>query len=273
RTAGLTPGVRRLGIQPGDGAQPKSLEAFAATLAKQPLIADPGTEWAYSVSIDLLGAIIQKVSGQPLETFLEERIFTPLGMEDTGFIVPKADSDRLTTNYIVAGAMPLPFPLPVADGTLVPIDGPPNSEYNDPAPYPSGGGGLASTGEDYIAFMRAVANGGMFEGRQVLPRAAIDMAVSNLLPDGVSYGTEGIADVGGGSEGYGAGGRVSLNEGPLNSYGWGGAAGTLASALPEIGTGVVLMTQYFPQQAYPLPREFREALVADTTAAMTASAN
>ncbi len=253
RAAGIIPGQRRLGGQPGDGEQPSSLVEFAERLARQPLVAEPGTEWHYSVSIDLLGAVIEKATGQDLGAFLDARIFGPLGMDDTGFVVPRGDDARLTTNYVLTG------------GSLVPVDAPPNSEYNEPAPFASGGGGLASTGEDYMKFMRMVANGGLVDGVQLFPRAAIALATSDLLPAEASY-TNGE---GGPRQGYGAGGRVITTPEPgaiVGNYGWGGAAGTLASALPAERMAVVLMTQYMPQQAYPLPRELGQAVVADLRA-------
>ncbi|MGB3723991.1 MAG: serine hydrolase domain-containing protein, partial [Pacificimonas sp.] len=265
RKAGILPGQRRLGGLPGDGAQPNSLDEFAARIAALPLVAEPGTEWHYSVSLDLMGAVIEKVTGEDLGSFLEARIFLPLGMDDTGFVVPKEDNERLTTNYLIAGEMPLPFPLPVADGTLIAIDGPPNSEYNAPANYASGGGGLASTGEDYMRFMRMVANLGMVDGEQLFPLAALQLATSDLLPPGAAYD-----DVAGSArQGYGAGGRLITADAPgaiLGSYGWGGAAGTLANATPRERMAVVLMTQYMPQQAYPLPKELGEAVAADLKA-------
>ncbi|MBV7255987.1 serine hydrolase [Pacificimonas sp. WHA3] len=259
RKAGITPGTRRF-VRPGDGPQPDGLEAFAKKVAEMPLVLQPGTEWSYSISLDLLGAVFEKATGKPLAALLDERIFTPLGMDDTGFVVPTSENGRLTTNYVVAGAMKLPMALPVPDGTIVPIDGPPSSEYNEAAKVESGGGGLASTGADYITFMHMLTNRGMVDGRQVLPRAAAELVTSNLLPDGVFYE---------GDDGYGAGGLVVLTpDSPefAGSYGWGGAAGTLASSLPSANASIVLMTQYLPQQAYPLRDELSAAFRADMMA-------
>ncbi len=210
-----------------------------------PLVADPGTVWHYSISLDLLGAVIEKAAGKPFETVLRERLLAPLAMNDTGFVVHAPDMDRLTTNYLLHS------------GNLVPVDMPPKTEYAVPASFPAGGGGLVSTADDYLRFMRMVANGGHHGDRQIIAPEAAKLVVSNLLPSGVAYD---------GNQGYGAGGRVVTTAGPgfiPGSYGWGGAAGTLASALPARQLSVVLMTQYMPQQAYPLPEEFGKAIASD----------
>jgi len=153
--------------------------------------------------------------------------------------------NRLATNYLLHS------------NNLVPVDAPPKTEYAVPASYPAGGGGLVSTANDYMRFMRMVANGGQHSGTQIISPEAAKLVISNLLPKGVFYE---------GNQGYGAGGRVVIAPGPgliPGSYGWGGAAGTLASALPAQKLSVVLMTQYMPQQAYPLPEDLGKALAAD----------
>lgn len=245
RRFGLMPGIRSVGRETGDGESPSSLQAFANAVAELPLVADPGTTWHYSIALDVLGAVIEKAAGKSFETVLQDRLLTPLAMHDTGFAVPAASMDRLATNYLLQS------------NNLVPIDTPPKTEYAVPASFPAGGGGLASTADDYMRFMRMVANGGRYAGTQIISPEAAKLAVSNLLPAGVFYE---------GNQGYGAGGRVVIAPGPgliPGSYGWGGAAGTLASALPAQRLSVVLMTQYMPQQAYPLPEELGKALAAD----------
>lgn len=244
RSRGLMPGLRVLGREPGDGAHPQNLQAFAEAVASLPLVAEPGTVWHYSISLDVLGAVLEKAGGAPFEAQLAARLFNPFGMTDTGFVVPGEDLDRLATNYFLQ------------NGSLVPVDVPPKSEYASPAPYPSGGGGLVSTAADYLRFTRALADGGRLDGRLVIAPEAARMAVSNLLPAGVFYE---------GNQGFGAGGRVVVapGGGMVGSYGWGGAAGTLASTAPAQRLSAVLMTQYMPQQAYPLPVEFAQAIMAD----------
>ncbi|MHB9878119.1 serine hydrolase domain-containing protein [Pacificimonas sp. ICDLI1SI03] len=269
RAAGILPAQRRVGALPGDGEQPESLAKFATRLASLPLVAEPGTEWHYSVSMDLMGAIIEEATGEALDQHLQRVIFDPLGMEDTGFVVPQADNDRLTTNYFIAGKMPPAMRLPVPEETLIPIDAPPDSEYNAAAAFPAGGGGLASTPQDYLRFLRAVAALGMVDGRQIFPRAAIEMATSDLLPQNVQFLASPALDLSGPAQGYGAGGRVVVDGSggePVGSYGWGGAAGTLGFAQPATGTSIVMMTQYMPQDAYGLAGELSKAVAADMKA-------
>lgn len=245
RTKGLMPGLRTLGRETGDGDAPPSLQAFAETAASLPLVAEPGTVWHYSISIDVLGAVIERAAGAPFEALLKTRIFDAVGMPDTGFSVAGNDMGRFATNYALQ------------NGKLVPIDIPPRTEYAAPAAYPSGGGGLVSTADDYLRFMRMISDRGQVGTRQVMSDGAASLVVSNLLPEGVAY--EGI-------QGFGAGGRVVTTAAPgqlVGSYGWGGAAGTLASTLPARRFSVVLMTQYMPQQGYPLPAELAGAIAKD----------
>ncbi|MBB4631215.1 serine hydrolase domain-containing protein [Sphingosinicella soli] len=237
RRFGLMPGTRTVGREAGDGESPGSLQAFANAVAELPLVADPGTTWHYSIALDVLGAVIEKAAGKPFETVMQERLLTPLAMHDTGFAVPAAAMNRFATNYLLQS------------NNLVPIDTPPRTEYAVPASFPAGGGGLVSTAADYMRFMRMVANGGRDGTAQIISPEAAKLTVSNLLPAGVFYE---------GNQGYGAGGRVVIAPGPgliPGSYGWGGAAGTLASALPAQKLSIVLMTQYMPQQAYPLAQD------------------
>ena len=250
--AGIVPGFRRRTIGPPPGPQPASLDAFARKVAELPLRTDPGTEWHYSISLDLLGAVVEKASGMPFETFLEQRIFDPLGMDDTGFVVPAADVGRLTDNYFLMNGRPVPAD-PAAD-----------SEYLEAAPFPAGGAGLVSTGEDYLRFIEAAANGGRLDGEQALPAGAVRLATSNLLPEGVTFGAFG-AD----AQGFGAGGRVITNPAGgevLGSYGWGGAASTLASAFPNENIAFVMMTQLLGADDLKIREALAQALAADLAA-------
>jgi CubicO group peptidase (beta-lactamase class C family) len=125
---GLIPGqISRIPV-PGifNGTPSPSLEAFADRLAEVPLVHDPGTAWSYSMGLDLLGRVIEVVSGKPFDVYLHDTIFAPAGMTSTFFQVPAGDAHRLTTNYGVVG------------GILVPIDEGANSIYLDPPPFPFG---------------------------------------------------------------------------------------------------------------------------------------
>lgn len=243
---GLLPGqVSRIAIPGfGDYATVEGLGAFAARLARVPLVYQPGTKWSYSVALDLMGRVIEVASGMPFDEFLRKRIFEPVGMTSTWFRVPESEVDRFTTNYVVVG------------GVLLPVDPAAASIFLDQPAFPFGGAGLVSSPRDYDRFLRMLLGYGEIDGTRVMSEAAVKLGTSNLLPEGVS--TKGtFAD----GAGFGAGGRVS--EG---SYGWGGAAGTVAFVHFPAGLRAGLFTQYMPAEAYPVHGEFPKAVLADLTA-------
>ena len=227
-----------------------SLEAFADRLAKLPLVAQPGTKWIYSASLDLLGRVIEVASGLSFEEFVQTRIFEPCGMTSTYWTVPASERARLTTNYGFLGTMPIP------------LDPGPSSVFLDAPEFPSGGGGLVSSARDYDRFLRMLLGYGTLDMRQVMQADTVRTAVSNLLPAGVDTAGTWVA-----GEGFGAGGRSSNG-----SFGWGGAAGTLAAVDFAAGVRTGLYTQYMPPETYPMRREFMAALVADLQAAAKAAA-
>ncbi len=248
--AGVVPGqVSRLTI-PGlsRGKTANSLAAFADHLAALPLVYEPGTRWSYSVGLDLMGRVIEVVSGQPFDRFLQERIFGPTGMGSTYFQVPAADEKRLTANYGVIG------------GILAPIDPAKSSIYLDKPPFPFGGAGLVSSPRDYDRFLRMLAGYGKIDGTRVLSELTVRVGTSNLLPEGVD--TKGSMIEG---AGFGAGGRVGLT-GDLGTYGWGGAAGTVGFVNFRYGVRGSLFTQYMPSDAYPIHRDFPLAVQKDLVA-------
>ncbi|ABC63806.1 serine hydrolase domain-containing protein [Erythrobacter litoralis] len=244
---GLIPGqVSRLPIPGlGRGTPVRSLETFADRLAELPLVYQPGTKWSYSVSLDLLGRVIEVVEGKPFDQVLQERLFDPCGMTSTYFTVPQSEVGRLTDNYGVVA------------GTPVPIDTAANSIYLDQPAFPFGGAGLVSSPRDYDRFLRMLLGYGKLEGRRVMGELAVRVGTSNILPKGVS--TEGTW-VGG--EGFGAGGR-SFN----GSYGWGGAAGTLGAVDYRNNLRTGLYTQYMPTEAYPMRQDFMQALTGEMAGA------
>ena len=252
RDRGIVPGmVTRLQNVPSFRGTPvPSLELFADRLAEMPLVYQPGTRWNYSMSLDLMGRVIEVVSGQKFDRFLQERFFDPLGMSDTGFQVARDKADRLTTNYLVN------------DGMLLPIDPGQTSIYLDEPPFPFGGAGLASTPRDYDRFLAMLVGNGTFAGKRVMSEAAVRMGTSNLLPDTLE--PDGAYE--GGRYGYGAGGRVGT-EGPLSGvYGWAGAAGTIGFVERNSGLRAGLFTQYMPMVTYPLVEEFQAAVLKDLIA-------
>ena len=243
---GLVPGqVSRLPI-PGLGraVAVDGLDVFADRLAKVPLVLQPGSKWSYSVGLDLLGRVIEVASGMEFGAFLRDRIFEPTGMTSTWFTVPESEVGRLTTNYGIMGGTPLPLDPAAA------------SIYLDVPPFPMGGGGLVSSPRDYDRFLRMLLGYGTIDGKRVIGELAVRVGTSNLLPDTAT--TEGTWIAG---QGFGAGGRVSDG-----SYGWGGAAGTVAFVNYKANLRAGLFTQYMPSEAYPVHTAFPKAVVADLAA-------
>lgn len=232
----------------GRGKPLSSLEAFADGLATLPLVYQPGTKWSYSVSLDLLGRVIEVVSGTPFDEFLATNIFKPCGMTSTWFQVPESEIGRLTANYGVMG------------GVLIPIDPANASIYTDKPAFPFGGAGLVSSPRDYDRFLRMLLGYGKIDGTRVMGELAVRVGTSNLLPEAV--GTAGtMAD----GAGFGAGGRVGLGA-QAGTYGWGGAAGTVAYVSLKLGLRASLYTQYMPSEAFPVNGAFPTAVLADLAA-------
>jgi CubicO group peptidase (beta-lactamase class C family) len=190
-----------------------SLEEFANRLATLPLIADPGERWSYSVSLDLLGRVIEVASGMPFDTFLMKRIFKPLGMSSSYFQVPVKEVKRLTTNHFLLG------------NTAFPIDPGKDSIYLDKPTFPFGGAGLVCSPRDFDRFLLMLMGGGAIGKIRVLKPETARLAMSNLLPEGTI--AEGLVK----GHGFGAGGRVNISKGAngegIGSFGWGGAASTM----------------------------------------------
>ncbi|WP_228243463.1 serine hydrolase [Porphyrobacter sp. GA68] len=249
--AGAVPGqVTKLPLAAvfGRGQPVRGLANFADNLARLPLVAQPGTRWSYSVSLDLLGRVIEVASGKAFDAFLKERFFDPLEMNSTYFRVPQRDLPRLTTNYGVVA------------GTLVPIDPPEMSIFADEPAFPFGGAGLVSTPADYDKFLQMLVGHGVYRGRRIMGEQAVRLGTSNLLPEGVS--TENTYAAG---SGFGAGGRVGLGE-QAGTFGWGGAAGTVAFVNMGNGLRANLMTQYMPAEAYAVHTGFPAAVLKDLLA-------
>lgn len=233
-TAGLTYGF--FGNTKVDQAYRKAsilsnhnLEDMIEKLGEIPLLFQPGTRWHYSVAVDVQGRLIEVLSGQPFDRFLEERIFSPLGMKDTGFYVPKAKAERLSQVY-----------RPDRKGGLNPIPWDDSSEYLNPPTFFSGGGGLVSTAEDYMRFCLMHLNGGELDGVRILGRKTVELMRTNHLGD---------VTMGGGGTGFGLGFAVALDQGRIGaqgsvgSYSWGGAAGTSFWIDPAENMAGVYMVQ------------------------------
>ena len=235
RELGLMPGDRIAAHREGAGDDPRDLAHMVELLGTLPLARNPGEGFEYSLSIDVLGAMIERVSGRGLDVFFQERIFAPLGMTDTSFVVPAGKLDRLVDMHERG-----------EDGTWRLADGAQDSAYARPALL-SGGGGLVSSARDYARFTAMLANEGEFQGQRLLRPETLRLARSNLLPVGMDAQFFGnvLEDVG-----FGAAMQVnrSATRLPPGVFGWGGAAGTGMWVDPVNRVHVVLMTQYFPPE-------------------------
>lgn len=223
----------------------QTLDTMLEKLGKLPLAAQPGDKWMYSVAVDVQGKLIEALSGQPLDEFLEERIFTPLGMTDTAFYVPSDKLDRMTVNYGPGG-----------ENGLKPIDSATGQFATKPA-FLSGGGGLVSSADDYLRFCQMMLGGGELDGVRVLKPETAALMVQNQLPEKlvpISLGPLPMANMG---FGLGFSVRVGLGKndppGSLGAYGWGGAASTQFFIAPKEELICVAMTQFMPAtQGYAL---------------------
>ncbi|MBS0518766.1 MAG: beta-lactamase family protein [Proteobacteria bacterium] len=230
-----------------------SLEALVDKLATFPLLCQPGTAWNYSVSTDVLGRLVEVISGEPFEKYLVERVIKPLGMVDTDFYVPKAKHDRLAANYSRG-----------ADGKLSLIDDPGKSRYLAPRKVNSGGGGLVSTAADYLRFCRFMLNKGELDGVRLLGRKTVElMTLNHLKGDMADMGTPRFSESTYYGIGFGLGFSVTIDPakaqiaGTPGEYAWGGAASTAFWCDPAEEMAVVLLTQLMPSSTYPIRRELR----------------
>lgn len=227
------------------------LASFSEAVAELPLVFEPGTRWHYGVSTDILGRLVEVVSGQTLDVFLHERLFEPLGMVDTFFEVPADKLDRFGTHHRLN---PESEELEVVpDGSLAGI------RWQEVGLL-SGGGGLVSTAGDYMRFARMLLGGGSLEGVRILSPKTVAWMTRSHLPAGQAE-IEGVFGRGD-AIGFGLGFAViddavawSGSVGTEGEYWWGGAAGTLFWVDPEYEVIAILMQQRF--QAEPIRQVFR----------------
>ena len=167
----------------GDIVKAGTLQTMIEELAKIPLEFSPGEAWNYSVSTDVIGYLIGKIAGQPFEQFLKERIFDPLGMNDTDFFVPPDKVHRFAACYS-ADPQGVTFLATERKGNLTLQDDPTTSSFLSPPELVSGGGGLCSTAADYLTFCRALLNGGELDGVRLIGPKTLKLMTSNHLPGG-----------------------------------------------------------------------------------------
>jgi CubicO group peptidase (beta-lactamase class C family) len=226
----------RLGQGMPEPSLPPAPDEWVRRFGTLPLMHQPGEKWIYHTGSDVLGVLIARAAGQPFATFLQERIFEPLGMKDTAFSVPEWRLDRLATAYLTN----------VKTGALEIYDPARGGHWSRPPAFPSGGGGLVSTVDDYLAFGRMMLNQGQHGGRRILSRPAVETmtcdhltpaqkAVSGLVPgdfDNIGWGF-GVAVVT----------RRQDISAPIGTYGWNGGLGTSWRCDPSGDMVSILMTQ------------------------------
>jgi CubicO group peptidase (beta-lactamase class C family) len=263
-TSGLTYGFtertnvdaayRELGV--ADRSRPDyTLQGMIDTLAELPLEFSPGTRWNYSVSTDVLGYLVEVISGQRFDAYLRDHILQPLGMVDTSFTIAAEQLPRFACNYQRQ-----------SDGRLQCIDVPETSQYRQGSFF-SGGGGLISTVGDYFRFTSMLRNRGELDGIRLLGRKTVELMTMNHLPGGQDL-TQ-LAQAGMFTEtayagvGFGLGFSVMQNParaqilGTPGEYAWGGAASTAFWVDPKEDLIFIFMTQLMPSSSYPLRRELR----------------
>ncbi|MEZ5816596.1 MAG: serine hydrolase domain-containing protein [Hyphomicrobiaceae bacterium] len=260
-TSGLTYGFME--ATPVDGlyrsskidfqVQDTSLKDLVEKAAGLPLLAHPGSRWNYSISTDVLGYLVEVISGMPFQKYLKERVIDPLGLVDTDFYVPEAKHARLAANYA-----------PDGKGGLQEIDDPTKSRYLKPRNVNSGGGGLVSTAADYARFCQFMLNKGELDGVRLLGRKTVELMTSNHLKgDMADMGTPRFSETTYEGIGFGLGFSVMIDPakaqilGTPGEFAWGGAASTAFWVDPAEDMFVVFLTQLMPSSAYPFRRELR----------------
>jgi len=270
-TSGLTYGFQQrsnvdAGYREKKIAEAGTLQSMIDDLARMPLEFSPGEAWNYSVSTDVIGYLVGKISGKPLEQFLKERIFNPLGMNDTDFFVSADKAHRFAACYSADPQGGMTFHATERKGTLTLQDDPTRSSFLSPPSFISGGGGLCSTSADYLTFCRALLNGGELGGVRLIGPKTLALMTSNHLPGGrdlpaMSRSLFSEATYNG--MGFGLGFSVTMSPaqtlipGSAGEYSWGGAATTSFWIDPAEELIAIFMTQVLPSSAYPIRRELR----------------
>jgi CubicO group peptidase (beta-lactamase class C family) len=214
----------------------KDLDDLVDVMGTLPLQYQPGEQWVYSLSVDVLGALIERVADQPLDEFLAERIFKPLGMVDTFFQVPKHKLRRFGTLHMRS-----------QDNQLMVVDKPETSPYANKVTLFSAGGGLVSTSMDYLRYSQMMLNGGELNGVRIISPTTVDLMTRNQLGLGVKTGFGELPGVEG-TLGFGLGFGVATappktGSGSVGEYTWGGAAGTVFWIDPKENLVAILMVQ------------------------------
>jgi CubicO group peptidase (beta-lactamase class C family) len=242
--------------QVGIGRADSTLQDMIDCLTELPLEFSPGTAWNYSISTDVVGYLVEVISGQRFDRYLQEWILEPLGMRDTAFWVPAAKANRMATCYASAAS---------GDGVRV-FDDAISSQFLREPTFLSGGGGLVSTAGDYLRFCRMLLGNGELEGARIIGRKTLELMTQNHLTGNRSIATATFdePDPKYAGTGFGLGFAVGLNtadaqiSGTLGQYYWSGAAGTFFWVDPIEELALIFMTQYLAWSPGPRPNLARE---------------
>lgn len=235
---------RRAGISDGLTVTPGTIGDTVDKLAAAPLVSHPGAEWNYGLSTDVLGRLVEVVSGTTFDVFLRDRIFKPLGMNDTGFDVPDEKWSRLATVYSPddhGGIRPMRDPETFGNTVMSPV-----AYYKAPKRYYSGGAGLTSTIQDYARFAQMLLNGGELDGMRLLSPKSIELMTASHTADLARGSIFGSPDE------FGLGFRVAANLGASQTlgstgmFGWSGIYGTTFWVDPKERLIAVMMVQRYP---------------------------
>ena len=255
-TAGLTyggflPGLE-LPVDPAYAAAGISragtdtLQEFVEKLAKVPLLYEPGARWSYSMSTDVCGYLVEEISGQSFESFLQERLLGPLDMSDTGFTVSDTQLDRFAACY---GRAP--------DKSLRLQDDPETSRYRRPPKAPSGAGGLVATVSDYANLCEMLVQKGQFRGQQIIGRPILELMTRNHLGDQslAQMAVGGFSETSNDGVGFGLGFATTMDAVASGIVGegdfyWGGQASTLFWVDPIEDLYAIFMTQLIPSSTF-----------------------
>ena len=272
-TSGLTYGFQER--TPVDAAYRKSElehwikvngnDEFIQLLAKVPLDFDPGSSWNYSVSTDVLGVIVARISGMSLGEYFTQNIFEPLGMADTGFAVPTGEAHRIPDCYSYHPTKKMqPYDAPGKD-----------SAWAGQANFQSGGGGLASSVADYHRFCRMLLNGGSLDGTQIISPKTLELMTANHLPGGgdlTQHSKSLFSEAENAGAGYGLGFGTVIDPAATmvpcsqGEFYWGGMYSTAFFVDPVEDIIMVFMTQLMPSSTYPIRRDIKTMLYAALTA-------
>ena len=227
---------QQIGMGPPAPSMMPAPDEWIRRLGQLPLMYQPGERWIYNTGSDVLGVLLARASGQPLESFLRERIFEPLGMKDRGFSVPEASLNRLATSYWTDPT----------SGKLAVYDEAVGGQWSRPPVFPSGAGGMVSTIDDFLAFAQMLLSQGRYNKERLLSRPSVEtMTTDQLTPEqkAVSGLIPGQFD----SQGWGFGVSIATRRDNIwavpGRYGWDGGLGTSWYADPREEMTAILMTQ------------------------------